>query len=154
MNNYTSREDVQRVAERLREGATYEEIRQEVGVSRTTIGRIRRRLDIPKTKRTRPCRTVAESLALYVEPYGDGHARWTGTMAGAMPVVWGDGRNHNARHVAFRARYGREPIGYVLTSCDEAGCLAGDHVTDDLIRERTADTYEAIFGNSRAGSGS
>ncbi|WP_405909596.1 helix-turn-helix domain-containing protein [Streptomyces sp. NBC_00828] len=137
---------VRRVAKLLREGKTYEEIRAEVGVSQPTICRIRKQLNIPLAKRTRPSRTVAETLALYVEPYGAGHTRWTGPSAGRMPVLWADGREHNARHEAFRAHYGRAPVGYVRAACEEPACFGGSHLTDDLIRERTDATYEAIFG--------
>lgn len=137
---------VRRVAKLLREGATYEEIQAEVGVSTATVCRIRQRLDIPLTKRPRPSRTVPETLALYTEPYGEGHARWTGPSAGRMPVLWSGGREHNARHEAFRAHYGRAPVGYVIAGCEDPACFGGSHLTDLTIRERTEATYEAIFG--------
>lgn len=139
---------VPRVLKMLRAGATYDEIKAEVGVSTATISRIRQQRNIPKATRTRPSRTVAETFALYAEPYGEGHARWTGPISGRVPVLFGDGRSHNARRVAFCTRYGRAPVGYVRASCEESGCLAGDHLTDDVIRERTDATYEAIFGGS------
>ncbi|MDX2698964.1 helix-turn-helix domain-containing protein [Streptomyces ipomoeae] len=125
----------QRVAVLLLQGATYEAISAEVGLSQPTIMKIRLDWNIPKAVREpRPSRTVAAALALYAEPYGDGHVRWTGPYSGRMPTLFADSRSHNARRVAFREHHGREPVGYVLTDCGRSGCMAGAHLTDLLMR--------------------
>ncbi|WP_405960572.1 helix-turn-helix domain-containing protein [Streptomyces sp. NBC_00024] len=124
----------QQVAKLLLQGATYQQIRDRVGVSQPTIVRIRRSWNIPVTVREpRPARTVEQALALYAQPYGDGHVRWAGPHAGRMPVLYAKSR-FNARHVTFRAHHGRDPVGYVLGGCTEPGCMAGAHLTDEPIR--------------------
>ncbi len=118
-----------------RAGATHEQIREQLGVTAAIAVRIRRKYDIPKPARQAPIRSAAETYALYAEPYGGGHVRWTGPMAGRMPACWGDGRNHNARHISFQRHYGRAPIGYVIpTVCQQVQCLAGPHLTDTAMR--------------------
>ncbi|MFE7236122.1 hypothetical protein ACFVAF_37020 [Streptomyces sp. NPDC057596] len=125
---------VARVGKLLRAGATYEQISQEVGVSMPTVGRIRGELKIPLAKRAWPSRTVAEVLSLHIEPHGDGHARWTGPMAGRMPELFAEGRRFNARHVMFERHHGRPPVGYVVSNCREIPCMEGAHLTDAVLR--------------------
>ncbi|MFJ5156352.1 Trp family transcriptional regulator [Streptomyces sp. NPDC088353] len=135
-----------RVAQMLREGKTYREITETCGISGFTVNRIRKILGIPSNKR-RGRRTVAETLALYTQPHGDGHARWTGPTQDGRPVLCAEGRVRTGRREAFRAHHGRAPDGQVLNSCDEPGCIAGDHLTDKTIRDFDA-TYHAIFGDT------
>ncbi|MFF7901211.1 hypothetical protein ACFZCV_20800 [Streptomyces sp. NPDC007920] len=125
---------VARVGKLLRAGATYEQISQEVGVSLWTVSKIRVELRIPLAKRVWPSRTVAEALALHIEPYGDGHARWTGPMAGRLCQLFAEGRRLNARHVVFERHHGRPPVGYVRSSCREIPCMTGAHLTDAVLR--------------------
>ncbi|WP_073946494.1 hypothetical protein [Streptomyces kebangsaanensis] len=125
---------VARIGALLLSGRTYEQVSREVGVSLPTVGRIRGELQIPKAERVVPSRSVAEALALCIEPYGDGHARWTGSMAGRMPQLFAEGRRYNGRHAAFQAHHGRPPVGYVLASCGETPCMAGSHLTDTVLR--------------------
>lgn len=139
----------QDIAELLRAGATYAEIRQQIGgVSPTTIADIRRALRIPVPHRRRPARTPEESYALYATAYGDGHARWTGPWAGRMPQIWHNRRGCSALRVAFRMRHGREPVGHVKPVCGVLACVASDHLADRPMRERLTTTYEAIFGRT------
>lgn len=139
----------QDLAKLLLAGATYAEIRQQLGgVSDTTIARARRALRIPVPHRTRPARTPEESYALYATAYGDGHARWDGPWAGRMPQIWHNGRGCSALRVAFRMRHGREPVGNVRPVCGEHACVASGHLADRPMRERLTATYEAIFGRT------
>ncbi|MBP5922143.1 MULTISPECIES: hypothetical protein [Streptomyces] len=124
----------QRVAVLLLQGATYDEISAEVGLSHPTIRLIRLDWNIPKAVRPKPSRTVAQTLALYTETYGQGHVRWTGPYSGRMPQLFAEGRSHNARRVAFTAHHGRAPVGYTLSDCREPGCMAGPHLTDEPMR--------------------
>lgn len=132
----------QAIAELLRAGATYEQIRAQIGGgSQTLIAAVRRAEGIPPLPRPRPCRTPEETYALYAEPYGDGHARWAGTWAGRMPQIQhpgprGRGRKESALRVAFRWRHGREPEGRVKPGCGDRTCVASGHLTDRIIREQ------------------
>jgi uncharacterized protein YerC len=128
----------QQVADLLLQGDTYQQVKAKAGVSQPTIVRIRRARNIPLAVRPpKPARTVEQALALHAQPYGDGHVRWTGPHAGRMPIVYAGGR-FNARHITFRAHHDRPPVGYVVGGCTEAGCLAGAHLTDELIRAARA----------------
>jgi uncharacterized protein YerC len=142
----------EQAAKMLLEGATLAQIRAAIGISAPTITRIRRERGIPKPVRPprQPARTVAVTLALYGEAYGDGHLRWTGPHAGRMPTLSAEGRHFNARHVTFRQHHGRNPVGYVLTDCSEPGCMAGGHLTDFLIRSGHAPSPAAVVTGGAA----
>ncbi|WP_225080473.1 hypothetical protein [Streptomyces sp. CoT10] len=140
-----------KVVAMLRAEATTRQITAATGVSAPTLVRIRRILDIPVPARNmRTLRTIPEGLALYVEPYGDGHARWTGPYAGDQPQLCAGGRRHSARREAFRAHHDRPPVGTVQEDCDEPGCIAGAHLTDQTIRDEAQfnAVYHAIFGDT------
>ncbi|MFJ2007043.1 WhiB family transcriptional regulator [Streptomyces chartreusis] len=130
-----------RVAELLRAGASYSEITAETGVGAPTISKIRKQEGLPTSKgrNGQPARSKAEGLAANVEPYGDGHARWTGPTAGRMPMLYAEGDRFNARHEIFAAHHGRPPVGYVRTSCEEDGCIASAHLIDDTARDTPAE---------------
>lgn len=130
-----------RVAELLREGASYSEITAETGVGAPTISRVRKQEGLPtaKGRNGQPARSKAEGIAANVEAYGDGHARWTGPMTGHMPQLCAEGDRFNARHEIFAAHHGQPPVGYVRTSCEEAGCIAGAHLIDDTARDTPAE---------------
>ncbi|GHI91306.1 hypothetical protein [Streptomyces olivaceus] len=130
----------QAIAELLRAGATYEQTRAQVGGgSQTLLVAVRRTEGIPHLPRPRLCRTPEETYALYAEPYGAGHARWTGAWAGRMPQIQHPGRygrKESALRVAFRWRHGREPEGRVKPGCGDRACVASGHLTDRTVREQ------------------
>ncbi|MGW5123002.1 Trp family transcriptional regulator [Streptomyces sp. NPDC004069] len=135
----------------LRAGATHRQITAATGATTPTITRVRRILDIPvPVGHMRTARTIAQGLALYVEPYGDDHARWTGPRADDSPQLWASGRRYNARHETFRAHHGRPPVGSVRASCTERRCIAGAHLTDQTIRDEVHldALYQDIFGDT------
>lgn len=137
------------IAELLRAGATYPQVREHLGGSFRTIAQVRKAEAIPVPEWPRPCRTPEETYALYAEPYGDGHARWTGPWAGRMPQICHpgkDGRKESALRVAFRIRHGREPAGYVRPGCTEPDCVASGHLTDRTMR----DTLNALTSGRTA----
>ncbi|MDX5569822.1 Lsr2 family protein [Streptomyces sp. ID05-04B] len=126
-----------RTIELLLGGATYQQIRDEVGITAPTIVAIRRKAGLPAPSRGRGApapRTIADGLAANVEAHGDGHARWTGPMAGRMPQLHAEGDRFNARHVIFERHHGRPPVGYVISDCGDQACVAGAHLTDDAMR--------------------
>ncbi|MER6531182.1 histone-like nucleoid-structuring protein Lsr2 [Streptomyces sp. NPDC001508] len=129
-------ENERRAAELMRAGASYDEIKAEVGISAPTILAIRKRADLPASGRTGggQARTKADGLAASTEPYGDGHVRWTGPMAGRLPQLYAEGRRFNPRHVVFEQHHGRPPEGRVRSNCGERDCIAGAHLTDVVLR--------------------
>lgn len=132
----------------LRDGATLLAIQAATGASHPTIIKIRRLFDIPVPKRSYGARTIGQTIALYTEPYGDGHARWTGparpsTNGLQHPVLWANGTHYMGRREAFRAHHGRAPEGHIRTGCDEPACIAGAHLTDRTIRTELKDKPRA-----------
>lgn len=135
--------------ELLRAGATYAEVTKQVGISAPTIIAIRRKAGLPSAqgrnaKDTPPRRSKDEALAKYMQPYGEGHARWTGPMAGRMPQLYAEGSRFNARHAVFEAHHGRPPVGYVRTKCTEPACIAGPHLIDDRTPREEPVTVHAL----------
>lgn len=139
----------------LKAGATYKAIYAETRLSPNVIAALRKRHAVPVPERApapharKRARTVADVLTLHTEPYGDGHARWTGARSGHQDIVFAEGRRMSARRCAFRAHHQREPVGYLKNSCDETDCIAGPHLTDDVIRDahtRADHAFERIFG--------
>ena len=96
-----------------------------------------------------PSRTIPQTLALYTEPYGDGHARWTGPTTGRKPEAYAHGHRYNARREAFRAHHHRAPHGPVTSTCTEPQCIAGDHLADRVIRDADAVLAQILPGSSR-----
>jgi hypothetical protein len=133
------------VAAMLRAGASYRQITETLGTSRATIAKIRRDHRIPASPRKGIKRTITEALAHHVQPYGNGHARWTGPTANDHAELWAEGRRYNARHQIFAAHHGRDPHGPVRTTCTEPGCIAAPHLADNIIRDADR-IYRAIFG--------
>ncbi|MFI1723887.1 histone-like nucleoid-structuring protein Lsr2 [Streptomyces sp. NPDC020489] len=129
----------------LRAGASYNEIKAQVGISAPTIVRIRREAKIPAPSRTgaRPARSTADALTTYIEPYGAEHSRWTGPWAGRMPQLFAEGRRFNARHVVFERHHGRPPVGYVRSTCVDLPCMTGAHLADTLRGRAMKDLLSA-----------
>ncbi|MFJ3794977.1 hypothetical protein ACIPSJ_01675 [Streptomyces sp. NPDC090088] len=120
----------------LLNGATFQEIRDAVGITAPTIASIRRDAGLPPSGNQGggPARTIDEALEAAIEPYGDGHARWTGPMAGRMPTLHAEGQRFNGRRLLFSRHHGRQPDGHVRADCGESACVAGAHATDTLMR--------------------
>lgn len=128
-------ENERRAVELLKAGATYDQVSRQVGISQPTIADIRKKHKIPTPVRSGgQARSKDEGLAAYLEPYGDGHTRWTGPTAGRMPQLWADGTRFNARHVVFERHHGRPPLGTVCSNCGEVACMTGAHLTDSAMR--------------------
>lgn len=122
----------------LRNGATKGAVTEETGLSESTVLRIRRLVRIPSPRRVPDGgRTIADVLTLHTQPYGNGHARWTGPTAGREYSLFARGERLNARAEAFRDFYGRDPVGYVRAGCGHSGCIAGAHLTDHTNRTTT-----------------
>ncbi|WP_405909594.1 WhiB family transcriptional regulator [Streptomyces sp. NBC_00828] len=129
-------ENERRTIELVGGGATYQQITDEVGISGPTILAICRKAGLPTPDHHggQPARPRSEVLAESVEPYGEGHARWTGPMTGRMPQLNAESQRLNARHVVFEQHHGRPPVGRVRSDCGETPCMAGAHLTDNELR--------------------
>lgn len=128
----------------LRTGLSTREIRDQTRADYGRIAYIRRRHQLPVPKYRPPTRTIGEGLALHTEHHGDGHLRWTGPTRGRTPMLFAEGERYNARAVIFRRHWGRDPLGYIRTTCTEPGCIAGMHLADDIARTAGLTAAEAI----------
>lgn len=144
------------VAELLLAGLSDSAIARELGVdANCTVRPARAALGIPKVRPgRRPAATVEDLFWRRTQPVDDGHLIWTGYRssedAGGCPILRHGGRKHTAYRIAFRLKHGRDPEGKVTPTCERDGCVAPEHTEDRLIRERTAATFDAIFGGVTA----
>ncbi|MDT7847240.1 WhiB family transcriptional regulator [Streptomyces justiciae] len=129
-------ENERRTIALLKSDATIQQIIDEVGITPPTIIAIRRKAGLPKPSRHggTPARSKADALTEHTEAYGDGHLRWTGPTAGRMPQLHAESTRFNARSVLFEQHHGRPAVGYVLSGCGEQACVAGGHLTDEVLR--------------------
>jgi len=144
------REDV---ADLLRAGVPQIQIARRLHVGQITVQRTREALGIPSTGAgCRPTATTfAEALHAHTEPTDDGHIRWTGHVdPQGSPRVQLKHDKRSAYRVAFVLHYGREPVGRVTPTCRMQGCVRGDHMADQAMRQqprppRFAATVEEAF---------
>ena len=61
----------------------------------------------------------------------DGHVRWLSNRTSNYTI---GGRVFTPRQLSFEIKHGRRPVGIVRTDCGESYCVAGEHLTDNLIR--------------------
>ncbi|MEV0114641.1 hypothetical protein AB0H77_15515 [Streptomyces sp. NPDC050844] len=141
------REDI---ADMLRAGHSQCHIVRELHVATITVQRTREALNLPPHPMgTQSYASLSDAFRARTEPTPDGHVRWIGyTSTSGTPTLVHRKITHSAYRVAFRLRHGREPIGRVTPGCDMPLCVAGDHLEDRLIRERTRSTFAAIFGGT------
>lgn len=90
--------------------------------------------------------SLEEAFRLRVEPIDGGHVRWTGSSSHTTPTLRFQNANHSPYRIAFRLHYGRDPEGPARPSCGMPHCVAGAHLEDRPMRQRTASLYSAIFG--------
>lgn len=70
-----------------------------------------------------------------------GHLHWTGaTGTKGTPVLCVAGKRDTALRLAFRWHNKREPVGKIRRkrACNYAGCVAGGHLADRLMRQEGA----------------
>jgi hypothetical protein len=131
------------IVEMLQAGVADKHIARELHVHSRRVRALRRELGIPVHK---PGPTGASSVdELFwrrAQPTDDGHLLWTG--ATTVLRVGHEGPKTTAGRVAFRIKYGRDPVGKVLPGCGADRCVHPDHVEDQPIR----DSYRAIFGTA------
>ncbi|MFE2712304.1 hypothetical protein ACFXKI_10005 [Streptomyces mirabilis] len=83
--------------------------------------------------------SMKEAFLARVRPIDGGHAQWGGkTASTGLPLMLYRGTQQSAYRVAFRLHYRRSPKGLVKPTCGMAGCVAGGHLEDRVVRERAA----------------
>lgn len=138
----------------LRAGATYQQIRAQLGLSTNRIIRLRTEHAIPVPDHDRAAHrrlTVDEAFTRYTRPTHDGHLLWTGPRSHRTFHLTASGRKHNPRAIAFQRHHHRPPDGHLrrLPTCEQPDCIAGAHHTDHRIRQantRADQAFESIFG--------
>jgi DNA-binding CsgD family transcriptional regulator len=141
------------VVELIRAGLTTREIREQTRADYSRIARLRKQHKLPVPTYRPPSQSITEALALYTEHHGDGHLRWTGPNRGRTPVFESEGTRYNARAVLFRRHWGRDPVGYIRTTCPISGCITGAHLADQLARTTGLTTTAAIEHLIQEGAG-
>jgi len=93
--------------------------------------------------------SVEAKLAVLTAATADGHRVWTGPGAadGRQILTYG-GVNHMPARVAFRAHWGRDPVGPVLPACGHPHCLVGEHLDDTKARDAYRAMFSAVFGRA------
>ena len=130
------------VVELLQQGLSNSEIGRRLRTSPKRVARIRAEYGLPRIV-PRPALTLEQKWATFTRPAPGGHVEWIGALhEGRTPTLRYRGRSLSARRVAFGMAHSREPVGRVLPGCDHPGCVAPQHVEDQLLRNQ----YNAIFG--------
>ncbi|MGA5496690.1 hypothetical protein ACPCSP_20245 [Streptomyces cinereoruber] len=83
-------------------------------------------------------RTREHAFHQWVLSVDGGHLHWTGQTEHGSPVLWFRSVRESVYRLAFRLHHGRAPHGQVRWSCDYQGCVAGEHLTDRVIRAQAA----------------
>ncbi|MDR3081332.1 MAG: hypothetical protein LBV60_10485, partial [Streptomyces sp.] len=132
--------------ELLYAGVSNHNIARETGTSHRRVAAIRASLDLPDARTIKGPATAEDLFWRRTKPAGD-HLEWDGDRnSTGVPVLHTTGRMYTARRIAFRIRYGREPIGRVTAGCDQPDCVHPRFVEDQPMR----DQYTATFGDQAA----
>jgi hypothetical protein len=133
------------IEELLHAGYGNKAIAQQVHVCRNRVAAIRAELGLPRSRRRYVAASPEALFQQRTQPADGGHLAWTGyrNSKGVPAVRTVDGMR-TAYRIAFRIRWGREPVGYVKPGCEYDGCVHPDHVEDQPMREQ----YAAIFGTA------
>jgi hypothetical protein len=142
------------IAELLHAGTPQIHICRQLHVAPITVQRTREALGLPapKTVRVLPA-SLDDAFRQYARPTPDGHAAWAGPVNNGTPKLTFNGVVYYARPLAFRLRYGREPVGNVTSDCPVKHCVAGDCIKDRPMREQEQQLdrlYAGIFGEVAA----
>ncbi|MER5882679.1 hypothetical protein ABT160_02505 [Streptomyces sp. NPDC001941] len=131
---------------RLHQGLGNNAIARALHVDKNRVARIRREHGIPVYQKAMP--TLEEKWRSLTRPVAGGHLEWTGARgrSSGTPVMRYRDRRYSAAAVAFRIRYGREPVGYVIAECGVRHCVAPDHVDDQAARAATRETLRHLKG--------
>jgi hypothetical protein len=88
--------------------------------------------ELPKPRQARAA-SLADAFARRTERTPDGHLRYTG-----VNHLQYQGQRYTASQAAFHLFHGRQPQGIVTRSCGREGCVRGDHLLDEVLRDAAA----------------
>ncbi|MFF7553616.1 WhiB family transcriptional regulator [Streptomyces olivaceus] len=77
-----------------------------------------------------PATSLAEALERRTTPTDDGHLLWTG-----VSHVSFHGQRYTGARASFLLAHGREPVGIVRRTCTTRGCVHGEHIADQEMRD-------------------
>lgn len=77
--------------------------------------------------------TLLDQYLCRTEPLDDGHVRWT---VNTNNIVF-KGRQYTAMQLAWALSTKREPQGILRAACGVPGCVAAEHLTDEVMRAAT-----------------
>jgi len=133
------------IEELLRAGYSDRAIARQVHVRTTRVAEIRTQLGLPAHTPGPTGSTTHEDLFWRrAVPTDDGHLLWPYSTTAAR--IGSEGPRQSAYRIAFRIRYQREPVGFVLPGCGVNRCVHPRHVEDQPMRQQ----YAAIFGEVAA----
>jgi hypothetical protein len=119
-------------------------IARKLGVSRPTVGNVRKAIGLPAPPQGQPpvYPSIEDAYRAHAVPREDGHVEWTGLRTGGhAPMVKHCHDSESAYRIAFRLHHGRDPQGLVYPACDTEGCVAGAHVEDTPMRRARKRTF-------------
>ncbi|MEH0470854.1 hypothetical protein QA943_18700 [Streptomyces sp. B21-097] len=148
-------EAVDRLAELFHQGATNAAAARALGISKTTAGDWRRRLDIAPAPQqpaaNRSPLTLEQKWAQHARPVEGGHFQWTGRHRAdtGTRVFTHHAREYTARATAFVIGNGRPPRGKVTAECDAPEwCVSPAHVEDTPGRTKLREALAIVQGTA------
>ena len=131
------------IVELLCAGYSDRAIARQVHARTTRVAEIRAVLGLP-THKPGPTRSTSHEDLFWrrAVPTVDGHLLWP--YSTTVVRIGSEGPRQSAYRIAFRLRYRREPVGFVLPGCGMDRCVHPRHVEDQAMR----DSYQAIFGRA------
>ncbi|WP_394436193.1 hypothetical protein [Streptomyces sp. SGAir0957] len=131
------------IEELLHAGYSDKAIERQLHVSRRRARDLRAELGLPQHKPgPTPSGSPEDRFWRLAQPVDGGHLLWP--HAANTLRLGHEGPKASIRRIAFRIRWGREPVGQVRAGCDHDGCVHPDHVEDQPMREQ----FRAIFGGA------
>lgn len=76
-------------------------------------------------------RTLLDQYLRRTEALDDGHVRWTVNTT----YIVQEGRKYTGAQLAWALATKREPEGLLRAACGRAGCVAAEHLTDEVMRD-------------------
>lgn len=137
---------VEQITALLRQRLSDAEVARRLGCDRHRVGQVRRALGLPPVP-LQPL-TLEQKWGARTRPVEGGHLEWTGERqsTSGTPVLRYREKAYTAARIAFRIRYGREPVGYCAAECGRQHCVAPDHVEDEPGRARVREQLRYLEG--------
>ncbi|MFJ8146610.1 hypothetical protein ACIQ6R_16285 [Streptomyces sp. NPDC096048] len=126
------------VAELLHAGYGDRTIARRLGVTAASVTAARATLGLPPGRAGhKPAGSPEDLFWRRTKPVDGGHLEWTGhrTNKGVAAIKW-QGTAYTAGRIAYRIRYGEDPVGHTHAPCGYDGCVAPAHVEDSKVVTR------------------